>query len=367
MTSIGGEYGSELTMLVGTYTEGSSSEGIYVLRFDQISGKAGVVGSVKASNPSFLTVSPDEKQVYAVSEYNDGRQGVYAFRFDKTAGKLSPLNFQTTVDKIKGASLGKDARLDGSDPCYIYTNGRQVVTANYTGGDISIFPINKDGSLGSQVQHFCFPGNDANTVSHIHCIIPSPDGKYIFANDLGNDKIYRFTINDAANENNFLLQQTTAYTGEKGWGPRHITFSRDGKFAYLINELSDYCTVFSYKNGNLKPIQKVLANEEKGHGSADIHISPDGRFLYASHRLKNEGISIFRINKTTGHITKVGYQLTGKHPRNFSITPNGHFLLVACRDSNVIQVYKRNAITGMLENTHQDISLGKPVCIRFLP
>lgn len=138
-------------------------------------------------------------------------------------------------------------------------------------------------------------------------------------------------------------------------------------FAEVSNELSDYCTVFSYKNGNLKPIQKVLANEEKGHGSADIHISPDGRFLYASHRLKNEGISIFRINKTTGHITKVGYQLTGKHPRNFSITPNGHFLLVACRDSNVIQVYKRNAITGMLENTHQDISLGKPVCIRFLP
>ena len=99
-------------------------------------------------------------------------------------------------------------------------------------------------------------------------------------------------------------------------------------------------------------------------GGADIHVSPDGKFLYASVRLKNDGIAIFKI-KPDGTLEKVGYQNTGKHPRNFAITPNGKYLLVACRDDNRIEVYERNAETGLLTSTARAMQVSQPACIQF--
>ena len=115
----------------------------------------------------------------------------------------------------------------------------------------------------------------------------------------------------------------------------------------------------------MKEVQRLMADEGQGGGSADIHISPDGRFLYTSHRLKKDGISIFAIDPKRGTLKKVGYQLTGIHPRNFAITPNGKYLLVACRDDNKIQVFQRNETTGTLTDTSQHISVDKPTCIIF--
>ena len=148
-------------------------------------------------------------------------------------------------------------------------------------------------------------------------------------------------------------------------GPRHLTFSKDGRFAYLINELGGECVVLSYRKGKLKEVQRIMADEGGGRGSADIHISPDGRFLYTSHRLKKDGIAIFAIDPEKGTLTKIGYQLTGIHPRNFAITPNGKYLLVACRDDNKIQVFERNEATGELTETAQAIEVDRPTCIVF--
>ncbi len=117
--------------------------------------------------------------------------------------------------------------------------------------------------------------------------------------------------------------------------------------------------------GDLKQKQRILVDTIGARGSADIHVSPNGRFLYASNRLKADGIGVFAIDAEDGTLTKVGYQLTAKHPRNFAITPNGKFLLVAGRDDNVIQVYSIDRETGLLTDTHQDIAIDKPVCIAF--
>jgi 6-phosphogluconolactonase (cycloisomerase 2 family) len=137
-------------------------------------------------------------------------------------------------------------------------------------------------------------------------------------------------------------------------------------YAYVINELSGKVTAFQYTDGQLKVIQNIEADSVRAQGSADIHISPDGKFLYASNRLKEDGIAIFSINGKDGTLTQKGYQHTGIHPRNFIITPNGRFLLVACRDSNVIQIYERDINTGLLTDTRKDIKLSKPVCIKFV-
>lgn len=349
----------ELTMLVGTYTSGTS-KGIYSFRFDEENGTTTPLSEVEVENPSYLTPSADGKFIYAVSEFNDERAAANALAFDKEKGTFQLLNTQKT---------------GGEDPCYIITNGNYVVTANYSGGSITFFPIAKDGSLlpASDILTFSGSGPDKERQekSHLHCVRITPDGKYLLANNLGTDKIHKMTINPNANAENkepFLAEgYHAAYSVEAGSGPRHLTFSPSGEYAYLINELSGTVIAFEYKDENLREIQTIVADTVGAKGSGDIHISPDGKFLYASNRLKADGVAIFRIDSRNGMLTKVGYQLTGIHPRNFIITPNGKYLLVACRDSNVIQVYERNVDTGLLTDIHKDIEVDKPVCIKFVP
>lgn len=348
-----------LMMYVGTYTEGGNSKGIYTYHFNQENGIFELLSSATAANPSFVTLSPDGKHLYAVSEYNDGRQGAYSFDVSEDKVQLSNPIFLPTAPK---EALPRT----GADPCHIVSDGKYVITANYTGGDISVFSLDAAGRLEPEVQNIAFEGKTPERVAHIHCIIPTPDKKYILATDLGNDRVYRFCYNKKARKNaEVLTSQRVAYEVSDGQGPRHLTFSKDGRFAYLINELGGECVVLSYRKGKLKEIQRIMADEGGGRGSADIHISPDGRFLYTSHRLKKDGIAIFAIDPKKGSLTKIGYQHTGIHPRNFAITPNGKYLLVACRDDNKIQVFERNEATGELTETPEEIEIDKPTCIVF--
>ncbi|MDD3036737.1 lactonase family protein [Bacteroides sp.] len=351
----------ELTMVVGTYTTGDSkSKGIYSFRFNEDDGTTTPLSEVAIENPSYLTPSPDGKFIYAVSEFNDERAAVNALAFDKEIGTFRLLNTQKTK---------------GGDPCYLITNGKNVVTANYSGGSVSVFPISKDGSLlpTSDVIQFQGSGIDKERQEkpHLHCVHITPDGKYLFADDLGTDQIHKFIIHSNAgseNKETFLKEgDPISFQVPAGSGPRHLTFSPNGKYAYLINELAGTVIAFQYTDGILKETQVIVADTVGAKGSADIHISPDGKFLYASNRLKADGIAIFRICPNDGTLTKVGYQLTGIHPRNFIITPNGKFLLVACRDSNAIQVYERNPETGLIKNRYKDIKIDRPVCLKFIP
>lgn len=345
----------DLTLLVGTYTEASISKGIVAFRFNQQTGKVVKMSETSIGNPSFIAVAPGSGFVYSVSEYNEGRQAVNSFKFDKILGQLTFLNTQL----IFGGSRG------GEDPCYIWTNGQHVVTADYTGGSVSVFPVAANGFLYPASQHFQYSGVCKGSVAHIHCVQQTPDSNYLLATDLGNDRIYRFKLNfqsTVQNKEDFLVEDSVVYKGPLGWGPRHFIFNKRGDLMYLINELGGYIVSFKYKDGQLMLLQTLKADKADGHGSADIHLSPDGKFLYVSHRLKNDGISIFKVDER-GMLTRIGYQNTGIHPRNFNITPNGLYLLVACRDDNYIQIFKRNIHSGLLMDTGQKIRLGKPVCI----
>lgn len=348
---------SELTMLVGTYTSGNS-EGIYTFRFNEETGEATPLDSAEIANPSYLTLSEDNKFVYSVNEASKDQAAVSAFAFDKDKGTLQLLNTQKTI---------------GADPCYLITNGNNVITANYSGGSITVFPIAKNGSLLPATDLIEFKGSgpvkDRQEQAHLHCVRITPDGKYLLADDLGTDQIYKFNLNPTANADNkekFLSKGTpAAFKVASGSGPRHLVFSNDSKFAYLINEISGTVIAFQYEDGMLNEIQTIAADTVGAQGSGDIHISPDGKFLYASNRLKADGIAIFKRNPADGTLTKAGYQPTGIHPRNFIITPNGKYLLAACRDNNAIQIYKRDSITGILTDLKKDITVDKPVCLKF--
>lgn len=344
----------ELTMIVGTYT-GGTSKGLYSFRFDQHTGIATPLSHTEIKNPSYFTVSNDGKQIYAVSELGEQEAAVTAFDFDAIQGTFKRRNTERTF---------------GADPCNITTNGQVVVTANYSGGNVSIFPLRKDGTLEpmSTIEQFKGKGMDPKRQAkpHLHCVIFSPDGKYLFANDLGTDHIYRFDNLTTSASKALKRNPSATLTLKAGSGPRHLTFAPNGKQAYLINELSGTVVVFDYKKGKLTPKQEIAADTVNAQGSADIHVSPDGAFLYASNRLKADGIAIFKIDRKTGQLTKVGYQLTGIHPRHFNITPNGKYLLVACRDNNAIQVFERDSRSGLLTKTDQEIKVDQPVCVKWV-
>lgn len=346
----------DIIMVAGTYTD-SGSRGMYSFSFNEKTGEAALLDSCLAVNPSYLTFSKDGKYIYAVSELSSGNAAVYAFGFDRKTGAFTELNTVLT---------------EGADPCYVSTNGKIVVTANY-GGSMSVFPIARDGSLRPLKAKFNGstggPDLSRQEVPHVHCTEFSPDGKHLYATDFSADRILCFDVVKGgrelrpavAEDGQQLIAQTTP-----GDGPRHIAFDRKGRHAYAIGELSGMVTVFDAPDGALIRVQTVDADPSDGRGSADIHLSPDGKFLYASNRLKGDGIAIFKVDSQSGELTEAGYAETGLHPRNFSITPNGKYLLCACRDSDRIEIYLRDTKTGQLTPALRPIPLSKPVCVKFL-
>lgn len=342
---------SSLKMLIGTYTNDNGSQGVYLFDFNEDDATFSLLDTAKAGNPSFIIPSDDRRFAWSVGEYEDGHQGVFSYKLtDKT---IDVLNRQSTDGEASGAS-----------PCNVIAVNGHLVTSNYGGGTLSSFPINEDGTLGALEMQFVPEKEDPQQTAHLHCAFLSPDGKYLFANDLGLDAVYRFAIDGDGCP---LGNGTVAYKFDSTVhpGPRHAVFSADGRFAYLLHEVGDLLTVFSCNDGELSHISTEPAYSGEGHGSADIHLSPDGRFLYTSHRLKEDGISIFAVNREDGTVTRTGYCPTGKHPRNFAITPNGKYLLCACRDDNRIEIYSIDGQDGSLTFTGKAIELPAPVCIQF--
>ena len=344
---------SQIEMIVGTYTD-NGSYGLYSYRFDVNSGEATVLDSVAADNPSFAIYH--RGTVYAVNEVNGPEAAVASYRFNRKNG-----SFRLT------GSLSSA----GADPCHLSTNGRYLLSSNYTGGTLAVFQLRRNGKLQSvkggpaAVATGTTGGPDLSRqdTPHIHCSVFSPDGKYVYASDFSADRILRFEVTSDGIDNDSEDQVVCQLDAD--YGPRHLVFSPNGKFFYVIGELSGTVTAFRYKKGELIRIGVVDADPYDGRGSADIHISPDGKFLYASNRLVNDGISVFSIKKD-GSLEFVTNQATRIHPRNFNISPDGRFLLCACRDSDMIQVFTRDSKTGLLTDTGRNIAVLHPVCVEWV-
>jgi len=348
-------------LLIGTYTKSpSKSEGIYVYKFNPNKAEAVSISKIAAENPSYIAISKDQKYVYAVNENDNDNGQVSAFSFDKQKGELHFINKQPS---------------GGDNPAYVSVDstGKWVVVANYSGGNIGVFKTGDGGALQPAAQTLAHEGYGVNVQRqeqpHPHSAVFSPDEKFVFVPDLGNDRLYSYSF-DANNAQAPLTATDPAYIElPDGTGPRHITFHPNGKFAYLINELSGQLITYQYNNGKLTEIQTIEstnAGDKNDRGSADVHLTPDGKFLYTSNRGKANDITIYKPG-TDGKLALVGHQPVGAHPRNFMIDPTGRFLLVACRDSNVVQVYVINKNYGLLTDAGLKIDVDQPVCLKMLP
>lgn len=350
----------QIDLFIGTYTNTGKSKGIYVYRFDTTTGIATPKSSVEAVNPSFLVRSVDGKFVYAVSENGEGKGAVNAFAYEEGSGTLTLLNTQLT---------------QGDHPCHIATDrkGEYVIVSNYSGGNLSVFPIQADGRLGTIKQLIAYEGSGPDKrrqqSPHVHSAFFSPDEKRLYVQDLGTDNIffYDYRPNDP---NGPLIPAEPAFAkASPGGGPRHVAQSADGHYSYLVQEMTAKVKVYSQTDGKWEPIQEIGINEANftgQDGAADIKLSPDGKFVYASNRGEANTLAIYRVDPSDGKLTKVGNQdVLGRGPRNFTLSPNGKFLLVANQNTDEVVVFARDLGTGLLNDTGHRIAIGAPVCLVF--
>ena len=346
-------------LLIGTYTNAGNSEGIYYYQFNA-DGSAKAISQQKAIDPSFLVTSTKKDFVYSVSEGGNGKGAVNAYSFNKTTGDFKLLNIVLS---------------GGDHPCHISTDrkNRFVFVSNYSGGNFSAIAIKADGSLSDEKQTIQHTGSSVNKSrqekAHVHSAVLSPDEKYLIVQDLGTDKISVYAVNLNHPTKPLSENPISVFNCNPGDGPRHISFHPTKPFVYAVQELTGSVTLLAFKNGELKKLQQINMFEkpsDKKSGAADIHLSPDGKFLYASNRVDYNDLAIYKV-ASNGTLTWVGSQSTlGLAPRNFSIDPTGNFLLAANQNSNEIVVFKRNKTTGLLNDTGNRISVGRPVCIQFI-
>ncbi len=349
---------SDYNLLISPYSRGKN-QSIKVYNFNTVTGevtfKSEVTGGI---NPSYLVINPNGKYIYSVNETENGT--IRSFSFNSTSGELVSLN---------SVSSG------GNGPTYITIDkqGKFVFCANYGSGSVGAIPVNKDGSLGSDIQvmkhEAKINGTGRQKGSHAHATVMAPDNKYLMVPDLGTDKvnIYRFDVTKSTNP---LEPGNPPFVDVKsGSGPRHIDFHPNGKYAYVLRELDGMISVYDYYDGKLTEIQTItmLAEGYTGRiGAADNHVSPDGKFLYASNRGDANDIVIYKINRN-GTLAYAGRQSAlGTGARNFVLDPTGNFLLIGNNSSNSVSIFRINKKSGLLTPTDKTIEVGEPGCLKFV-
>ena len=355
--------GGKYLVYVGTYTN-HGGKGIYSYRFDAATGVLTSLGlAAESDNPSFLAIDPTHRFVYAVNEVDQFRGeptgSVSAFVIDRSTGKLRLLNQVSAHDP---------------GPAYISMDrtGKYVLIANYSLGSVAVFSVLKDGALGEMSGFVRHKGSSVNKQRqegpHAHAVAMSPDNRFALVADLGLDQllVYPFDANTGK------LGKAHVTKIKPGSGPRHLVFSPNRKFLYLVSEMGSTVTAFSYRaaDGRLTTLQTVSTLPASFSGqstAAEIAIHPSGRFLYASNR-GDDSIAVFALNPGSGRLAFLQRVSTqGKTPRNFALDPSGHWLLAANQDSDSVVSFRVDQETGELTPVGKFAQISQPACVAFVP
>jgi 6-phosphogluconolactonase len=343
-------------LFIGTYTQ-KGSQGIYVFNFDTATGKAIELSHTDSiSNPEFLTITKDKQFVYAANEDKNGMVSAFALKNNKL-------------------NLLQQKPVNATDPCYISLSPDEhnIIVANYAGGSITQFHRFADGLISNAQQFIQHEGKSVNEKRqdkpHVHGAFFSPKGDFLLTPDLGMDEVFIYPYSNTS-PTPLDINNVKKIKFQPGAGPRHLAFSKNGKYLYVSEELTGSISVYNFNNGNVIFLQRVLThpnNYEGAPGTADIHVSPNGQYIYVSNRGDENNIAKFPI-LSNGKLEEKQMKLfstLGKRPRNFNISPDGNWLLAANQDTDNIAVFKINKQTGDLTDTGNTIHVSMPVCVLF--
>jgi 6-phosphogluconolactonase len=344
---------------VGTNTgdEATDSKGIYVFAFDNVKSTITRLGlAATTSYPTYILVHPSHKYIFAA---NGLHNMVSAFKVDSIqTGKLTLINQQSSC---------------GNAPIYLSTDkaGQYIFVANYFNGSVAVLPIDpNDGSVqectGIDKQTGSSIHPDRQTSSHTHCILLDTKEEYAISANLGSDELYLYRF---VATNGTLKRSSITKAAQPGDGPRHLVFSDDQKYIYVMNELTSSITVFNY-SPVMRPVQTISilpSNFTSKNTGAELLLHPtSGKFLYASNR-GHDSLAVFSVDTSTGLLSLIQHvNVQGRTPRNFNILPDGNHLIVANQDSNNLVVFSIDKITGKLTASGSTAQVNQPTCIKFL-
>lgn len=337
---------------------------IHAYQFAPTTGGLNLVQQTKdIENPFFLALSPDRKFLYSIHAKQFGgkeHEQIAAFEIAGRTGNLKRLNQRSAL---------------GTAACYLSLDatGKTLLVANYSTGNVASLPVKDDGSLmeaASVFQHADASADSAQPKKpHAHSIIVSPNNRFVYAADLGLNRVFIYRLDAAAAK---LSPNDPPFApSPAGAGPRHLAFHPDGKRLYAINEIGNSVTMFDYDadSGTLTERQTIstLPSEfaDKSY-CADLKITPNGRFLYGTNR-GHDSIAAYRIGED-GRLTLISIEPSlGKGPQNLAITPDGQLLLCANMPGNNVAVFRINAESGSLKSVGEPTAMPSPSCIMLLP
>jgi 6-phosphogluconolactonase len=355
-------HAEERLVFISSFAPGGKGA-LHACHFDVESGSLNLgERTAGAENPFYLAVAPNQRFLYAIHAKAFGSkepEQVAAYEVLERAGRLKLLNRQSSR---------------GSASCYLDVDatGKCVLVANYTTGSVASLPVRDDGSLGEAASFVVHRGSSVDPGRqegpHAHCIVVSPDNRFALAADLGLDQVLIYRLDAAAAK---LTPHQPAFAQvPAGAGPRHLTFHPQGKWVYVVNELSNSVTCFNYDAaaGTLHEPQTIATLPKDYAGKsycADLKITPNGRFLYATNR-GHDSIAAYRIG-SDGRLTLLGIDPSlGKGPQNLALLRDGKWLLCANMPGNNVAVFRIDGETGRLRSAAAPVSLPSPSCIRVL-
>jgi 6-phosphogluconolactonase len=357
-------------LYIGTYTHdmgpGGKGDGIYTAEWDAAAGALSPLRlAMGTANPSFMAVPPSGDALYAVNEDENDPQPHGGKGGSVTAFRRNPATGNLTKKNVKPSG--------GSDPCHIAVDraNQAVFVANYSSGSLTSFrvaPTGIEGPVFEFTPHGQGPNKERQKGPHMHCVTFSPDERFLLVSDLGTDHIWIFYVDLKTAE----LKETGApWQAKPGSGPRHTRFHPNGKWVYLINELTSTVDLLTWNaaNGTLKWLSEAPLRDPAFTGEstgAELAIDRTGRFLYASHRGENT-LVVFRIDAASGALTFVQRIASGgKNPRDFTLDPSENWLLAANQDTQSVVVFARDPHDGRLKLTERSYHVGAPVAVLFV-
>lgn len=339
---------------------------IFLCELDPATQAITVLDSFPAEGGAgYLTLSPDGQYLYATSGKSvpddEGNNSVAAYRIGADLS-LELINRQSS---------------QGRGNCHVSTSpdGSYVFAANYSSGHATALPVDEKGMLSEASSVVKGEGSGPNTRRqegpHAHQVVMDPSGKYLLVPDLGTDKIMNYVLDPESGELTPNPEQIFLMM-EPGSGPRHLAFHPTGKYVYILGELKSTLTACAYdaKSGKLTPINTASIVDEGFDGNrqaAAVRVHPKGKFIYATNRDDVSNLAVFK-REENGSITQIQLVQDVAHwPRDFNITPDGRYLVLAGARANTLECYVINPNTGQLTATDTRTALPGPISVVFIP
>ncbi len=364
MTASAMSHAEEIDVWIGT-SSAKPSRGIYHCTLKTDVGKLSEASlAAEIRGPGFLAMHPKGHRLYAVGTLG-GKPSVVAYKIVRENG-----NSKLELDSSAEIGDGGAAHV-AVDP-----TGQTLLTAQYGSGSTAVFSLNDEGSIEQRTQLVKHEGGSGvvggrQEAPHAHWVGFSPDNRWAFVPDLGMDQvvIYKFDANHSK------IAPHGSGRVPPGGGPRHMKFHTNGKWIYVLNELSLSVSVFDFDTNEgtmhlkqtIETVPQDQLAKEKFKSASEIRVHPSGQYVYSANR-GHDTITVFGVNPDNGELSVIEREhVRGATPRNFNLDPSGRWLLAAGQDSHTLACFDVDPATGELAYHRSIISVPAPICVLFEP